>query len=59
VRTQPDYPLVTAAIEIFADWWKHWNRKYDLEALVDPASNPARVAPATPTAARVTASAGR
>jgi hypothetical protein len=53
MRTQPDYPIVTAAIEIFADWWKQCNRKYDLESMVNPASNPSPATPATSSAASV------
>ena len=32
MRAQPDYPLVTAAIEVFADWWKQQrDRTRDLD----------------------------
>ena len=31
MRAQADYPFVTAAIEIFADWWKQRrDRKHEL-----------------------------
>jgi hypothetical protein len=33
MRAQPDYPLVTAAIEAFADWWtRRHNRTHGLDS---------------------------
>jgi hypothetical protein len=34
MRAQADYPLVTALIDIFADWWKdRRDRRHDLDSL--------------------------
>jgi hypothetical protein len=38
MRTQTDYPLVTAAIERFADWWKQRrDRVREFDAMSRPA----------------------
>jgi hypothetical protein len=37
MRAQLDYPMVTAAIEVFADWWKqHRDRPRDLDYVTAP-----------------------